>query len=124
MTFEQPSSAQEAHQCKTIHRMMTTTLFQPLIPSTSSSSPSSASKDPSSPSYSAADSAAADSRVTIARSLSSDLSSTVSQLVVRGARPSDSGAYNCSPSNTKPASLTVHVLDGENCYVSYKLKAR
>ena len=102
---------------------MTTTLFQPLIPSTSSSSPSSATKGPSAPSYSAADSAAADSRVTIARSLSPDLSSTVSQLVVRGARPSDSGAYNCSPSNTKPASLTVHVLDGENCFVSYELKA-
>ena len=89
-----------------------TTFFQPLIPSTTLSS-SSSPKDPSSPSYSAAESAAADRRVTVARALSHDLSSTVSQLIVRGARPSDSGAYNCSPSNTTPASVTVHVLDGE-----------
>ncbi len=39
--------------------------------------------------------------------------STSSQLTLRDARVSDSGVYRCSPSNTSPASVVVHVLDGE-----------
>ncbi|XP_043188725.1 protein sidekick-like isoform X1 [Amphibalanus amphitrite] len=36
-----------------------------------------------------------------------------SQLVVRRARPSDSGLYSCSPSNAQSVSTRVHVLNGD-----------
>eukprot|EP00094_Tigriopus_californicus_P008328 TCALIF_08024-PA protein Name:"Protein of unknown function" AED:0.35 eAED:0.35 QI:0/0/0/0.75/0.66/0.75/4/0/191 len=34
-----------------------------------------------------------------------------SYLIIEEAGPNDSGVYECNPSNTSPASLTVHVLD-------------
>lgn len=37
-----------------------------------------------------------------------------SYLIIQEAGPNDSGVYQCNPSNTSPASLTVHVLDGES----------
>ncbi|XP_067633246.1 probable serine/threonine-protein kinase roco6 isoform X3 [Eurosta solidaginis] len=38
---------------------------------------------------------------------------TSSFLLIKTARPSDSGHYQCNPSNAKPKSVTVHVLNGE-----------
>ncbi|XP_004537255.1 uncharacterized protein LOC101453542 isoform X2 [Ceratitis capitata] len=38
---------------------------------------------------------------------------TTSFLLIKSARPSDSGHYQCNPSNAKPKSVTVHVLNGE-----------
>ncbi|XP_017487192.1 PREDICTED: tyrosine-protein phosphatase Lar-like [Rhagoletis zephyria] len=38
---------------------------------------------------------------------------TTSFLLIKTARPSDSGHYQCNPSNAKPKSVTVHVLNGE-----------
>ena len=38
---------------------------------------------------------------------------TVSQLLIEKAERKDSGVYRCSPSNTGPDSITVHVIDGE-----------
>jgi len=40
--------------------------------------------------------------------------STLSSLLIRNAKPSDSGKYVCNPSNTGPAQITVQVLDGES----------
>ncbi|XP_046750301.1 uncharacterized protein LOC124413624 [Diprion similis] len=42
-------------------------------------------------------------------------SGTTSKLLVTQARLSDSGNYTCIPSNANPASVMVHVLNGE-CY--------
>uniref|UniRef100_A0A1A9ZL38 Ig-like domain-containing protein n=1 Tax=Glossina pallidipes TaxID=7398 RepID=A0A1A9ZL38_GLOPL len=36
---------------------------------------------------------------------------TTSFLLIKSARPSDSGHYQCNPSNAKPKSVTVHVLN-------------
>ncbi|CAG2059444.1 unnamed protein product, partial [Timema podura] len=36
-----------------------------------------------------------------------------SSLVIAEAQKSDSGNYSCVPSNAKPASINVHVLNGE-----------
>ena len=41
--------------------------------------------------------------------------STLSSLLIRNAKPSDSGKYVCNPSNTGPARITVQVLDGKSC---------
>ncbi|XP_014239153.1 hemicentin-1-like isoform X2 [Trichogramma pretiosum] len=41
-------------------------------------------------------------------------SGTTSKLLVTQARLSDSGNYTCIPSNANPASVTVHVLNGEH----------
>ncbi|XP_017893449.1 hemicentin-1-like isoform X3 [Ceratina calcarata] len=41
-------------------------------------------------------------------------SGTTSRLLVTQARLSDSGNYTCIPSNAKPASVVVHVLNGEH----------
>ncbi|XP_031785694.1 protein sidekick-2 isoform X3 [Nasonia vitripennis] len=41
-------------------------------------------------------------------------SGTTSKLLVTQARISDSGNYTCIPSNANPASVTVHVLNGEH----------
>ncbi|KAL5273387.1 hypothetical protein ACFFRR_000242 [Megaselia abdita] len=38
---------------------------------------------------------------------------TTSFLLIKSARPSDSGQYQCNPSNSKSKSVTVHVLNGE-----------
>ncbi len=38
---------------------------------------------------------------------------TISSLFVSYASSKDSGAYQCIPSNTGPASINVHVLDGK-----------
>ncbi|XP_037953078.1 uncharacterized protein LOC119683465 isoform X2 [Teleopsis dalmanni] len=38
---------------------------------------------------------------------------TTSFLLIKSARTSDSGLYQCNPSNAKPRSVTVHVLNGE-----------
>ncbi|XP_063232204.1 hemicentin-1-like isoform X2 [Bacillus rossius redtenbacheri] len=38
---------------------------------------------------------------------------TTSFLLIQKARPSDSGVYQCNPSNAQPKSVTVHVLNGE-----------
>ncbi|KAJ8985278.1 hypothetical protein NQ317_007065 [Molorchus minor] len=35
-------------------------------------------------------------------------------LLIQKARPSDSGNYQCNPSNARPANVTVHVLNGEH----------
>ncbi|XP_045603355.1 uncharacterized protein [Procambarus clarkii] len=39
---------------------------------------------------------------------------TVSHLLMRDARPEDSGVYSCRPSNGEDAYATLHVLDGEH----------
>lgn len=39
---------------------------------------------------------------------------TTSFLLIQKARPSDSGQYQCNPSNAQPKSVTVHVLNGEH----------
>ncbi|CAD1478644.1 unnamed protein product, partial [Heterotrigona itama] len=41
-------------------------------------------------------------------------SSTTSRLLVTQARLTDSGNYTCIPSNANPASVMVHVLNGEH----------
>eukprot|EP00095_Tigriopus_kingsejongensis_P012762 snap_masked-scaffold30_size591359-processed-gene-4.18 protein:Tk12762 transcript:snap_masked-scaffold30_size591359-processed-gene-4.18-mRNA-1 annotation:"AGAP011128-PA" len=51
-----------------------------------------------------------ETRVSMSRSDQSS-SSVVSYLIIEEAGPNDSGVYQCNPSNTSPASLTVHVLD-------------
>lgn len=38
---------------------------------------------------------------------------TTSFLLIKNARPSDSGQYQCNPSNAKSRSVTVHVLNGK-----------
>lgn len=38
---------------------------------------------------------------------------TTSYLLIKNARPSDSGQYQCNPSNAKSRSVTVHVLNGK-----------
>ncbi|XP_044315021.1 uncharacterized protein LOC108042110 isoform X2 [Drosophila rhopaloa] len=43
---------------------------------------------------------------------------TTSFLLIKSARPSDSGHYQCNPSNAKPKSVTVHVLNGVSHSVS------
>ncbi|XP_034130771.1 homeobox protein prospero isoform X2 [Drosophila guanche] len=43
---------------------------------------------------------------------------TTSFLLIKSARPSDSGHYQCNPSNAKPRSVTVHVLNGVSHSVS------
>lgn len=37
-----------------------------------------------------------------------------SVLLIQKARPSDSGNYQCNPSNARAANVTVHVLNGEH----------
>ncbi|MPC18361.1 hypothetical protein E2C01_011240 [Portunus trituberculatus] len=39
---------------------------------------------------------------------------TTSTLLIQKARPSDSGRYDCNPSNADSANITVHVLYGEH----------
>jgi len=53
------------------------------------------------------------SRTTVSASPSKSSSS----LVILRAEPSDSGVYLCSPSNTKPAAVAVHVLQGETSHM-------
>ncbi|XP_023034338.1 uncharacterized protein LOC6647338 isoform X1 [Drosophila willistoni] len=43
---------------------------------------------------------------------------TTSFLLIKSARPSDSGHYQCNPSNAKAKSVTVHVLNGVSHSVS------
>uniref|UniRef100_A0A6B2EF01 Putative neural cell adhesion molecule l1 n=1 Tax=Phlebotomus kandelakii TaxID=1109342 RepID=A0A6B2EF01_9DIPT len=43
---------------------------------------------------------------------------TTSFLLIKNARPSDSGQYQCNPSNAKSKSVTVHVLNGVSHSVS------
>ncbi|KAH9636694.1 hypothetical protein HF086_003242 [Spodoptera exigua] len=38
---------------------------------------------------------------------------TTSFLLIQQARPSDSGTYQCNPSNAQSKSIVVHVLNGE-----------
>lgn len=38
---------------------------------------------------------------------------TTSFLLIKNAKPSDSGVYQCNPSNAKSKSVTVHVLNGK-----------
>lgn len=38
---------------------------------------------------------------------------TTSFLLIQQARPSDSGMYQCNPSNAQSKSVMVHVLNGE-----------
>ena len=38
---------------------------------------------------------------------------TISSLSIENTNPSDSGTYQCIPSNTGPATINVHVLDGK-----------
>lgn len=38
---------------------------------------------------------------------------TTSFLLIKTARPSDSGQYQCNPSNSKSKGVTVHVLNGK-----------
>lgn len=39
---------------------------------------------------------------------------TTSKLLISNAQPKDSGNYSCVPSNSDPADIAVHVLNGEN----------
>ena len=84
--------------------------FSPLLPSSPSSS--SSFSPPGSPPV----------RISVERTDPPQSASTVSYLVIRDARPSESGVYHCSPSNTKPASLAVHVLDGKWTMIKYKYR--
>ena len=43
---------------------------------------------------------------------------TISSLLVEKTNPSDSGTYQCIPSNTGPATINVHVLDGKSNHFS------
>lgn len=43
--------------------------------------------------------------------------SSLSQLVVRRARPDDAGVYTCSPAHALEHSITVHVLTGKHVEV-------
>ncbi|PSN39213.1 hypothetical protein C0J52_26716, partial [Blattella germanica] len=38
---------------------------------------------------------------------------TTSRLLIQKAIPSDTGLYTCDPSNANPASVRVHILNGE-----------
>ncbi|XP_037950442.1 probable serine/threonine-protein kinase MARK-A isoform X2 [Teleopsis dalmanni] len=38
---------------------------------------------------------------------------TISSLLIESAQPTDSGLYQCSPSNAKPKSVTIHILNGK-----------
>ena len=38
---------------------------------------------------------------------------TTSHLLIRAARPADSGVYSCAPSNARVATSRVHVLQGK-----------
>ncbi len=38
---------------------------------------------------------------------------SVTYLLMKNARPRDSGTYSCRPSNTAPVNVSVHVLDGQ-----------
>lgn len=42
---------------------------------------------------------------------------TTSFLLIQQARPSDSGTYQCNPSNAQSKSVVVHVLNGESLFV-------
>ena len=49
---------------------------------------------------------------------------TISSLLVEKTNPSDSGTYQCIPSNTGPATINVHVLDGKsNQFLQSKKKS-
>ena len=50
-------------------------------------------------------------RLSLVRTLKSD--ATISSLLIEKTKPADSGTYECIPSNTGPAKINVHVLDGE-----------
>ena len=50
-------------------------------------------------------------RMSLVRTLKSD--ATISSLLIEKTKPADSGTYECIPSNTGPAKINVHVLDGE-----------
>nr|CAD7267370.1 unnamed protein product [Timema shepardi] len=39
---------------------------------------------------------------------------TTSRLLIQKAIPTDTGLYTCDPSNANPASVTVHILNGEH----------
>ena len=56
-------------------------------------------------------------RLSLVRTLKSD--ATISSLLIEKTKPADSGTYECIPSNTGPAKINVHVLDGE-----YRLSLR
>ena len=50
-------------------------------------------------------------RMSLVRTMTSD--ATISSFLIEKTNPSDSGTYECIPSNTGPASINVHVLDGK-----------
>ena len=50
-------------------------------------------------------------RMSLVRTMKSD--ATISSLLIERTNPSDSGTYECIPSNTGPAKINVHVLDGK-----------
>lgn len=46
---------------------------------------------------------------------------STSYLLIENAQPSDSGVYQCNPSNAKSKSVTVHVLNGNVIEFIYNL---
>ena len=50
-------------------------------------------------------------RISLVQTLRSE--TTISSLLIQKTNPSDSGTYECIPSNTGPAKINVHVLDGK-----------
>jgi hypothetical protein len=44
-----------------------------------------------------------------------------SSLLIQNARPADSGKYVCRPDNAEPATVNVHVLNGEFYSLTYIL---
>lgn len=49
---------------------------------------------------------------------------TTSFLLIKNAKPSDSGHYQCNPANSIPKNVTVHILNGKyKYYFIYELSS-
>lgn len=44
-----------------------------------------------------------------------------SSLLIQNARPADSGKYVCRPDNAEPATVNVHVLNGEHLFCVFEV---
>ncbi|EAT40480.1 AAEL007794-PA [Aedes aegypti] len=46
--------------------------------------------------------------------LDGDIHSTIGSLIIESTRKKDSGNYSCSPSNSPPITVSLHVINGES----------